>query len=214
MFWLLVKGLKGLFGFLTIVPLGMESIEAISKYFFLCPIVGLAIGLIAGAIGFASNILLPDSISGFLDAFKGPEGVLRVCYGTGDLVGSEFYAAAVGGHKGNAGDPFSHENEIVFTPGFILFQFGKTAVSIQRHSSRIKVHEFKSGAIKQSLVAQLDFRNDQKGHEGKRHERRMQFGPHLFRHIVKPGILGGDRLEAFIAHESRNGQGQDFPKVF
>ena len=65
-FWLLVKGLKGLFGFLTIVPLGMESIEAISKYFFLCPIVGLVIGLIAGAVGFGSNILLPDSISGFL----------------------------------------------------------------------------------------------------------------------------------------------------
>ncbi len=65
-FWLLVKGLKGLFGFLTIMPLGMESIEAVSKYFFLCPVVALAIGLVAGAVGFVSNIFLPDLISGFL----------------------------------------------------------------------------------------------------------------------------------------------------
>ena len=63
---MIVKGLKGLFGFLTIVPLGMESIEVISKYFFLCPIVGLVIGSVAGAVGFASNIFLPDLISGFL----------------------------------------------------------------------------------------------------------------------------------------------------
>ena len=64
--WLIIKSLKGLFGFLTIVPVGMESIEVISKYFFLCPIVGLVIGLVAGAVGFASNIFLPDLISGFL----------------------------------------------------------------------------------------------------------------------------------------------------
>jgi len=63
---LVIKGLKGLFGFLTIVPVGMESIEVISKYFFLCPLVGLVIGAVAGAAGFASNLFLPDSISGFL----------------------------------------------------------------------------------------------------------------------------------------------------
>lgn len=64
--WLVLKGLKGLFGFLTIVPVGMESIEVISKYFFLCPLVGLVIGSVAGAVGFASNFFLPDLISGFL----------------------------------------------------------------------------------------------------------------------------------------------------
>ena len=68
--WLAIKGLKGLFGFLTIVPLGMELIEAISKYFFLCPIVGLVIGFVAGAVGFASNIFLPNLISGFLVLFS------------------------------------------------------------------------------------------------------------------------------------------------
>jgi adenosylcobinamide-GDP ribazoletransferase len=44
----------------------MESIVAVSKYFFLCPLVGLVIGSVAGAVGFASNIFLPDLISGFL----------------------------------------------------------------------------------------------------------------------------------------------------
>jgi adenosylcobinamide-GDP ribazoletransferase len=43
----------------------MESIEVVSKYFFLCPLVGLVIGFVAGAIGFVSNIFLPDLISGF-----------------------------------------------------------------------------------------------------------------------------------------------------
>jgi adenosylcobinamide-GDP ribazoletransferase len=44
----------------------MESIEALSKYFFLCPIVGLVIGLIAGAVGFWADFVLPDLICGFL----------------------------------------------------------------------------------------------------------------------------------------------------
>ena len=65
-FTLIVKGLKGLFGFLTILPIGMESMEALSNYFFLCPIVGLVIGAVAGAVGFVSNYFLPDLICGFL----------------------------------------------------------------------------------------------------------------------------------------------------
>ena len=63
---MIVKGLKGLFGFLTILPFGMESIEALSKYFFLCPLVGLVIGLVAGAVGFGAGFVLPDLICGFL----------------------------------------------------------------------------------------------------------------------------------------------------
>jgi adenosylcobinamide-GDP ribazoletransferase len=63
---LVLKSLKGLFGFLTIVPVGMESIEDVSKYFFLCPTVALVIGSVAGAAGFAANFFLPDLISGFL----------------------------------------------------------------------------------------------------------------------------------------------------
>jgi adenosylcobinamide-GDP ribazoletransferase len=70
MFWvvfrLIVKGLKGLFGFLTVLPIGMESMEALSNYFFLCPFVGLVIGVVAGVVGFISNFFLPDLICGFL----------------------------------------------------------------------------------------------------------------------------------------------------
>jgi adenosylcobinamide-GDP ribazoletransferase len=57
---------KGLFGFLTIIPVGMESIEVISEYFFLCPLVGLLIGFSAGAVGWASEVFLPQVIAGFL----------------------------------------------------------------------------------------------------------------------------------------------------
>lgn len=65
-FSLIVKGLKGLFGFLTVLPVGMESIEALSNYFFLCPLVGFVIGVVAGAVGFISKFFLPDLICGFL----------------------------------------------------------------------------------------------------------------------------------------------------
>ena len=63
---LIVKGLKGLFGFMTILPIGMESIEAVCKYFFLVPIVGILLGLVAGAVGLGANYVLPDLICGFL----------------------------------------------------------------------------------------------------------------------------------------------------
>jgi len=63
---LIIKGFKGLLGFLTIIPVGMESIEVISEYFFLCPLVGLIIGTIAGAVGWASEVFLPQVIAGFL----------------------------------------------------------------------------------------------------------------------------------------------------
>jgi len=63
---LITKGFKGLLGFLTILPVGMESIETTSKYFFLCPLVGLIIGSIAGAMGWASDVFLPQVIAGFL----------------------------------------------------------------------------------------------------------------------------------------------------
>lgn len=63
---LITRGLKSLFGFLTILPVGMESIEVVSEYFFLCPLVALIISSIAGAIGWISNVFLPQVIAGFL----------------------------------------------------------------------------------------------------------------------------------------------------
>lgn len=68
--WLVIKGLKALFGFLTIVPVGMESVEAMSKYFFLCPLIGLVIGFVGGTLGFVSNLFLPNLISGFFVLFS------------------------------------------------------------------------------------------------------------------------------------------------
>ena len=55
-----------MFGFLTILPIGMESMEALSKYFFLCPLVGLVVGAIGGAVGFGADFVLPRLICGFL----------------------------------------------------------------------------------------------------------------------------------------------------
>jgi adenosylcobinamide-GDP ribazoletransferase len=63
---LIIKGFKALLGFLTIIPVGMESIEVLSEYFFLCPIVGLIIGSVGGAVGWVFNIFLPQIIAGFL----------------------------------------------------------------------------------------------------------------------------------------------------
>lgn len=63
---MVIEGFKGLLGFLTILPVGMKSIETTSKFFFLCPIVGLMIGAIAGAVGWGSSVFLPQIVSGFL----------------------------------------------------------------------------------------------------------------------------------------------------
>jgi len=63
---LIIKGLKGLFGFLTILPIGMESMEALSKYFFLTPVVGLVLGTLAGGFGYVADMFLPRLVCGFL----------------------------------------------------------------------------------------------------------------------------------------------------
>lgn len=63
---MIIKGFKSLLGFLTVIPVGMESIEVVSEYFFLCPLVGLIIGSVAGAVGWASAVFLPQVIAGFL----------------------------------------------------------------------------------------------------------------------------------------------------
>ena len=44
----------------------MESMDALSKYFFLSPLIGLVIGAIAGAVGLGADFLLPKYICGFL----------------------------------------------------------------------------------------------------------------------------------------------------
>jgi adenosylcobinamide-GDP ribazoletransferase len=62
----MIRELKSLIGFLTILPLRMESIEAVSKLFFLCPLVALIIGTIAGVLGWGFQLFLDPAIVGFL----------------------------------------------------------------------------------------------------------------------------------------------------
>jgi adenosylcobinamide-GDP ribazoletransferase len=62
----MIRELKSLIGFLTIIPVGMESIEAVSKLFFLCPLVALIIGAIAGTAGWGFQFFLDPVIAGFL----------------------------------------------------------------------------------------------------------------------------------------------------
>ena len=62
----MIRELKSLIGFLTIIPTYMESIEAIAKPFFLCPLVALIIGAIAGAAGLGFQFFFDPVIVGFL----------------------------------------------------------------------------------------------------------------------------------------------------
>jgi adenosylcobinamide-GDP ribazoletransferase len=62
----MIRELKSLIGFLTILPLKMESIEAVSKLFFLSPLVALIIGAIAGILGWGFQLFLDPAIVGFL----------------------------------------------------------------------------------------------------------------------------------------------------
>ena len=72
-----------------------------------------------------------DLVSRFLDAVKGPEGVVRMGDDSGHLVCTEFNAATMGRHDGDAGRTLSHMNAVIGTLDFILCELGKTAVSIQ-----------------------------------------------------------------------------------
>ena len=72
-----------------------------------------------------------DSISGFFDSQKGPEGVVRMGDGLRHLVCSEFDAPPVGGYYGDTGGAFSRMNAVIFTMDFISRKVSKTRVSIQ-----------------------------------------------------------------------------------
>ena len=60
------NGLKALLGFFTIFPTGMESLETVSQYYFLCPLIGLLIGISAGFVGLFSQRFWPHVVVGFL----------------------------------------------------------------------------------------------------------------------------------------------------
>ena len=62
-----IKGLKNIIGFLTIFPIHPDrSLDEISKYIFIFPLIGLLIGAITGVFCFLVKGYLPDLIVGTL----------------------------------------------------------------------------------------------------------------------------------------------------
>lgn len=62
----MLKALGSVFSFLTIVPTNNENLNTIAKYMYLFPLVGLAIGLVIGGIGYGLSLFLDPLIVGLL----------------------------------------------------------------------------------------------------------------------------------------------------
>jgi adenosylcobinamide-GDP ribazoletransferase len=62
----MLKEIGSLFSFLTIIPISNSNLETIAKYMYFFPIIGIAIGLIIGSIGFGLSLFLDPLIVGLL----------------------------------------------------------------------------------------------------------------------------------------------------
>jgi len=62
----MLKEIGSVFSFLTIIPMGNANLETIAKYMYLFPIVGIAIGLLVGSIGFGLSFFLDPLIVSLL----------------------------------------------------------------------------------------------------------------------------------------------------
>ena len=62
----MLKEIGSVFSFLTIIPTSNSNIETIAKYMYIFPIVGIAIGLIVGSIGFGLSLFLDPLIVSLL----------------------------------------------------------------------------------------------------------------------------------------------------
>ncbi len=62
----MLKEIGSVFSFLTIIPTGNANLETIAKHMYLFPIVGIAIGLIVGFIGFGLSLFLDPLIVSLL----------------------------------------------------------------------------------------------------------------------------------------------------
>jgi adenosylcobinamide-GDP ribazoletransferase len=60
------REIGSVFSFLTIIPTGNSNLETIAKYMYVFPIVGIAIGLIIGSIGFGLSLFLDPLIVSLL----------------------------------------------------------------------------------------------------------------------------------------------------
>ena len=62
----MLKEIGSIFSFLTILPTSNASLETIAKHMYLFPIVGIAIGLLVGSIGFGLSFFLDPLIVSLL----------------------------------------------------------------------------------------------------------------------------------------------------
>ncbi len=62
----MLKEIGSVFSFLTIIPTGNANLETVAKYMYLFPIVGIAIGLLVGSIGFGLSFFLDHLIVSLL----------------------------------------------------------------------------------------------------------------------------------------------------
>ena len=62
----MLKEIGSLFSFLTIIPTNNANLETVAKYMYLFPIVGIAIGLLVGSVGFGLSFFLDPLIVSLL----------------------------------------------------------------------------------------------------------------------------------------------------
>ena len=62
----MLKEISSIFSFLTIIPTKNAKLETVAKYMYLFPIVGIAIGLLVGSIGFGLSLFLDPLIVSLL----------------------------------------------------------------------------------------------------------------------------------------------------
>lgn len=62
----MLREISSIFSFLTIIPTNNASLETTAKYMYLFPLVGIAIGLLVGSIGFGLSLFLDPLIVSLL----------------------------------------------------------------------------------------------------------------------------------------------------
>ncbi len=62
----MLKAISSIFSFLTILPISNTKLETVAKYMYLFPIVGMAIGLLVGSMGFGLSFFLEPLIVSLL----------------------------------------------------------------------------------------------------------------------------------------------------
>ena len=62
----MLKQIGSVFSFLTIIPTNSANLETIAKFMYLFPIVGIAIGLLVGSVGFGLSLFLDPLIVSLL----------------------------------------------------------------------------------------------------------------------------------------------------